>query len=248
MHRRARKRVVAARTPGRQRPPRAVVEGQEETPRDGLHLPVPAAAMRSRLLRVAALVLVVVAVLVAALAVLTVVTAPLVIALELAAVAVVTGVATHRRRSRRRRAAAAPPPSEPEPGPAASSEVEWTTTWPDEPVPESVPGVRDKLACVLSGWGLSGEAGEPTLLVVTELLDNVTAHGRGPTRLLVRLVGDGVRVEVTDASPDPPELGPRDPAGSRGRGLVIVDGLALRWGWTGAPPGKTIWAVVPPSW
>jgi hypothetical protein len=199
--------------------------------------------MRSRLLRVAAVVLVVVAVLVAGLAVLTVVTAPLVIALELAAVALVTGVATHRRRSRRRRAAAAPP----DPGPAAT-ELEWTTAWPGEPEPESVPAVREQLTGVLSGWGLTGEAGEPTLLVVTELLDNVTAHGSGPTRLAVRLVEDGLRVEVTDASPDPPRLGPPDPDAPHGRGMVIVDGVARHWGWVDAPPGKTVWAVVPPGW
>jgi anti-sigma regulatory factor (Ser/Thr protein kinase) len=198
--------------------------------------------MRSRLLRVAAVVLVVVAVLVAGLAVLTVVTLPLVIALELAAVAVVTGVATHRRRSRRRRATA--PPAEA----GSTTEPEWTTGWPAEPAAESVATVRERLTCVLSGWGLTGEDGEPTQLVVTELLDNVIAHGRGPTRLAVRLVAGGVRVEVTDGSPDPPRLGPPDPTSAHGRGLVIVDGLAQRWGWTDEPPGKTVWAVVPPGW
>jgi anti-sigma regulatory factor (Ser/Thr protein kinase) len=199
--------------------------------------------MRSRLLRVAAVVLLVVAVLVAGLAVLTVVTAPLVIALELAAVAVVTGVATHRRRSRRRRATAPPPDPEP-----AGTDLEWATGWPHEPEPAAVPAVRERLTGVLSGWGLTGEAGEPTLLVVTELLDNVTAHGRGPTRLAVRLVADGVRVEVTDGSPEPPQVGPPDPAAPHGRGMVIVDGLARQWGWIDEPVGKTIWAVVPTGW
>jgi anti-sigma regulatory factor (Ser/Thr protein kinase) len=198
--------------------------------------------MRSRLLRVAAVVMLVVAVLVAGLAVLTVVTAPLVIALELAALAVVTGVATHRRRSRRRRATA------PSTGGGAAAEPEWTTGWPAEPSVESVATVRERLALVLSGWGLTGEDGEPTQLVVTELLDNVITHGRGPTRLAVRLVAGGVRVEVSDGSPELPRLGPPDPTSAHGHGLVIVDGLARQWGWTDEPPGKTVWAVVPPGW
>jgi anti-sigma regulatory factor (Ser/Thr protein kinase) len=205
--------------------------------------------MRSRLLRVAGLVLLLVAVLVAGLAVLTVLTAPLVIALELAAVAVVTGVATHRRRSRRRRAA---PPTR-HGGPAtgdgpAGTEPEWTTGWAAEPAPGAVPAVRERLSGVLSGWGLTGEACEPTQLVVTELLDNVIAHACGPTHLAVRLVAGGVRVEVSDGSPDPPLLGHPDPAAAHGHGLVIVDGLADRWGWTDESPGKTVWAVVPPGW
>jgi anti-sigma regulatory factor (Ser/Thr protein kinase) len=198
--------------------------------------------MRSRLLRVAAVVVLVVAVLVAGLAVLTVVTAPLVIALELAALALVTGVATHRRRSRRRRATARST------GGGPGAEPEWTTGWPAEPELEAVPAVRERLARVLSGWGLTGEDGEPTQLVVTELLDNVIAHGRGPTRLAVRLVAGGVRVEVTDGSPELPRLGPPDPTSAHGHGLVIVDGLAQQWGWTDEPSGKTVWAVVPPGW
>jgi anti-sigma regulatory factor (Ser/Thr protein kinase) len=205
--------------------------------------------MRSRLLRVAGLVLLLVAVLVAGLAVLTVVTAPLVIALELAALALVTGVATHRRRSRRRRAHSGPVSSHAGSTDAAgSTELEWTTGWPGEPAAQAVPAVRERLAGVLSGWGLTGAACEPTQLVVTELLDNVLAHACGPTRLTVRLVAGGVRVEVADGSSDPPRLGPPDPGAAHGHGLVIVDGLAADWGWTDQPPGKTVWAEVPPGW
>jgi anti-sigma regulatory factor (Ser/Thr protein kinase) len=200
-----------------------------------------------RLLAVAGTVLLVVAVLAAGLAVLTVLTAPLVIALELAALALVSGVVTRRRRSRRRRAAepAATPPTAPS---TASTGPEWSTSWATEPEPAEVPAVREKLTAVLSSWGMTGEAGEPTLLVVTEMLDNVGEHGHGPTGLVVRLVGEGVRVEVSDGSSDPPLLQPHDPHDPGGRGLVLIEGVALRWGWVDEPAGKTVWAVVPPGW
>jgi anti-sigma regulatory factor (Ser/Thr protein kinase) len=203
--------------------------------------------MRSprRLLTVAAAVLVVVCVLAAGLAALTILTIPLVIALELTVVAVMTGVVTHRRRGRRRGAADPAPDVEQQP---ASSELEWTAAWRVGPTHQAVPAVRERLSCVLSTWGLTGEAGEPTLLVVTELLDNAAEHGRGPARLAVELTGDGVRVAVTDGSPDAPRLRPRDLSASRGRGLQLVDGLSTRWGWTDEPPGKVVWAIVPTGW
>jgi hypothetical protein len=57
-----------------------------------------------------------------------------------------------------------------------------------------------------------------------------------------------VRVEVRDAAAGPPRLQPHDPLRIRGRGLQLVDALATRWGWTGDPPGKVVWAEVPTSW
>lgn len=210
--------------------------------------------MRSprRLLAIAATLLVVVCVLAAGLAALTILAIPLVIALELAVLALVTGVATHRRR---RRGARREPPADPQPdqarpaaGQPVTSDLEWTTGWPDGPAQEAVRAIRENVAGVLSSWGLTGEAGEPTLLVVTELLDNAAEHGRGPARLAVELTGDGVRVEVSDSSPDPPRLGRLDPLVTRGRGLLLVDGLATRWGWDDRPPGKVVWALVPTGW
>jgi anti-sigma regulatory factor (Ser/Thr protein kinase) len=210
--------------------------------------------MRSprRLLAVAVTFLVAVCVLAAGLAALTILAIPLVIALELAVLALVTGVATHRRR---RRGARRGPPADPHPDGERSvaerppaSDLQWSTGWPAGPRQGAVPAIREDVSGVLSSWGLTGEAGEPTLLVVTELLDNVAEHGRGPARLAVELTGDGVRVEVADGSPDPPRLGRPDPLGARGRGLLLVDGLATRWGWEDEPAGKVVWAVVPTGW
>lgn len=92
-------------------------------------------------------------------------------------------------------------------------------------------------------------------LVVGELAANAVRHGRVPGRdFRIRLVHDEpsalVRVEVADAASGkrrPPVAPPVTcPDGESGRGLFLVDVLAVRWGWEPRRPvGKTVWAEVP---
>ncbi|MFJ9731189.1 hypothetical protein ACIRUL_07510 [Streptomyces sp. NPDC101171] len=52
-----------------------------------------------------------------------------------------------------------------------------------------------------------------------------------------------VRIEVSDAAAA--RRPPSAPEGGSGRGLLLVDALAARWGWTPRHPvGKTVWAEV----
>lgn len=83
---------------------------------------------------------------------------------------------------------------------------------------------------------------DDVLLLVTELVANAVRHGRGPVTLTLVPREDGVRVEVTDASPTRPR--PRDKGleAESGRGLHIVDALASRWGsMPRETTGKTVW-------
>ncbi|MDF3300779.1 ATP-binding protein [Streptomyces sp. K1PA1] len=91
-------------------------------------------------------------------------------------------------------------------------------------------------------------------LVVGELAANAVRHGRVPgrdfgLRLTLDTATGTVRVEVSDAAAArrPPEAPPSPrPEGESGRGLLLVDALAVRWG--SAPRrsvGKTVWAEVP---
>ncbi|MEV7520324.1 ATP-binding protein [Streptomyces sp. NPDC091371] len=86
---------------------------------------------------------------------------------------------------------------------------------------------------------------EDVLLVVSELVANARLHGGGPSSLLLRRTGDGLRVEVTDRSPTLPVL-QRDahPARPGGHGLLIVDRLARRWGAEPLDGGKRVWVEV----
>ncbi|MFE9092980.1 ATP-binding protein [Streptomyces sp. NPDC007264] len=88
-------------------------------------------------------------------------------------------------------------------------------------------------------------------LVVGELAANAVRHGRVPgrdvrLRLCLDEVAGLVRIEVADAAAAkrPPAAPPSSyPDGESGRGLLLVDALALRWGWTSRHPvGKTVWA------
>lgn len=100
-------------------------------------------------------------------------------------------------------------------------------------------------------WGVpDGPHNDAVLLVVAELTANVATHGRVPGRQFeLRLVRDlesaTVRVEVSDTHPGRPVRLDAPPGAERGRGLVLVDAVASRWGV--APrrgPGKTVWVTI----
>jgi Histidine kinase-like ATPase domain len=79
--------------------------------------------------------------------------------------------------------------------------------------------------------------GDAAVLLVSELFGNSIRHSRsglpGQTVTVALKVGDSVvRVEVTDRSgPGVPQLHPADHDAEGGRGLGLVAGLAVRWGW-----------------
>ncbi|MBV7669153.1 ATP-binding protein [Streptomyces halstedii] len=97
----------------------------------------------------------------------------------------------------------------------------------------------------LADWGLSSE---PAAHIVAELAANATLHGRVPGRdfRLSLAVRDEklLRIEVTDTRSEqlPTPVASADDAES-GRGLLIVEALADRWGVERGPvPRKTVWA------
>jgi anti-sigma regulatory factor (Ser/Thr protein kinase) len=194
------------------------------------------------------------AVLVVALAALTVAALPIALAVGLAIFSLVAALGTRlRRRSGSWRTAREPDLPDDERGvdvlePRRPPRLRWATRWESAPPPEAVPSSRSRLTAVLAEWGLVGEAIEPALLVVTELLSNAIDHGRAPVRLAVELSDTGVHVEVHDGAPEPPKLQARDLLQRRGRGLQMVEALSLRWGWIPDSPGKLVWADVPTEW
>ena len=96
----------------------------------------------------------------------------------------------------------------------------------------------------LRAWGLPLEAPGH---VVAELAANAVTHGRIPGRdfrLTLYVVGDTLRIEVTDTRCERlPQLRQPAPGSESGRGLVLVDALADRWGVREDRfPRKTVWA------
>ncbi|MDQ1039853.1 anti-sigma regulatory factor (Ser/Thr protein kinase) [Streptomyces sp. V3I8] len=102
----------------------------------------------------------------------------------------------------------------------------------------------------LTAWGHPYGTGvhDAVVLVVAELAANAVLHGQVPGRdFVVRLAcddGRGVlRVEVSDTHPALPVRTMPTADEDHGRGLVLVDALASRWGVSDrVGPGKTVWA------
>lgn len=128
---------------------------------------------------------------------------------------------------------------------------------------------RHLAAGQLDAWGLpyDTEAHRTVALVVAELAGNAVRHGRVRgrdfrLRLILRPEGPEnpgnpgdpgratVRIEVTDARTDrlppaPGTLRPPPPDGESGRGLLLVESLATRWGTIRDDPyTKTVWCEV----
>ncbi|MFF4979837.1 ATP-binding protein [Streptomyces sp. NPDC001046] len=105
------------------------------------------------------------------------------------------------------------------------------------------------------GWPPSCTASESAALVVAELAANAVTHGRVRGRCFrLRLIveaPDTLRVEVADPrgdrQPQPCATTVPDPdPDESGRGLLLVDAFATRWGTEPRPPsGKTVWACLP---
>jgi anti-sigma regulatory factor (Ser/Thr protein kinase) len=79
------------------------------------------------------------------------------------------------------------------------------------------------------------------VLLVDECVTNAVLHGGGECELRVRRDSGTLRVEIADASPEPPVLLNPAPESERGRGLAIVNRLASRWGSEQAENGKVVW-------
>lgn len=85
---------------------------------------------------------------------------------------------------------------------------------------------------------------EVARLLVSELVTNAVQHGGGEVVLVVARRGDGLRVEVHDASPVMPVLAERSSLMERGWGLRLVAELATTWGTAprdDGQPGKQVW-------
>ncbi|MEU9333922.1 ATP-binding protein [Streptomyces sp. NPDC048290] len=112
------------------------------------------------------------------------------------------------------------------------------------PTPRGARSARRITEERLSEWGLPLD---PARQIVAELAANAATHGRISGRcfrLTLYVVKDTLRMEVTDTQGHlMPHLAPPEDDSESGRGLLIVEALADRWGASvGARPRKTVWA------
>ncbi|CDR06545.1 ATP-binding protein [Streptomyces iranensis] len=107
------------------------------------------------------------------------------------------------------------------------------------------------------GWDHNNQSTHTAALLVAELAANAVQHGRVPGRdFLLALVlatpesgGATLRIEVADCRderlPLPVSVAPPGAEDEHGRGLLLVESLATRWGVDPRHPcGKTVWAEI----
>jgi serine phosphatase RsbU (regulator of sigma subunit)/PAS domain-containing protein/anti-sigma regulatory factor (Ser/Thr protein kinase) len=106
--------------------------------------------------------------------------------------------------------------------------------------PASAATARRFVCDVLSQWDHAALA-DPATLMTSELVTNSVLHTSGELELGIYLDVDRLRVEVVDRSERLPALQTPDADAPGGRGLLIIEALADRWGVDGRGDGKAVW-------
>ncbi len=103
--------------------------------------------------------------------------------------------------------------------------------------------LRANTRSALTPWH-SAERIDDVLVVVSELVQNVTQHTTGGGTLILTWDDRGITIEVSDDDQRMPHQRPPDGHRLGGRGLLLVDGICSGWGATSHDHGKTVWARV----
>ena len=114
-----------------------------------------------------------------------------------------------------------------------------------EPEAADIAEVRRLLRRLLASWRLEPllEEGDVELLA-TETATNAVRHAGTAATVIVRYLGDRVRVEVGDGSTALPQVRTAGPEETGGRGLSLVETLSSQWGVTRTLGGKRVWFEV----
>jgi anti-sigma regulatory factor (Ser/Thr protein kinase) len=113
-------------------------------------------------------------------------------------------------------------------------------------VPPEPSAVRQVRAFVRSALATSvdEEALDTIVLLTSEVVTNAILHTRTASEVHLVRLSDVVRVEIADRSPAIPEPRLLDFTSASGRGLAIVEAIALRWGVERGAASKRVWFEV----
>lgn len=81
-------------------------------------------------------------------------------------------------------------------------------------------------------------------LLVSEAVTNAVLYGAEPIELEVECTGDDFKIRVRDAGGDLPVVEHPKPDEDHGRGMLLIDMLAAKWGTDVTPTGKEVWFVL----
>jgi anti-sigma regulatory factor (Ser/Thr protein kinase) len=110
-------------------------------------------------------------------------------------------------------------------------------------VPESAGAARRFIADMCTAAKLDEDDCSLAALLTSELVTNAIKYGGSRAVLEAHTPGGVMRVSVRDDNPDLPAAGaPPDLTAENGRGLLLVQALAARWGVEDlAGDGKVVW-------
>ncbi len=111
------------------------------------------------------------------------------------------------------------------------------------PEPESVGAAREFVVGCCERWGLV-DVSETAVLLVSELATNAVRHARTPVTIWLARRLDRIVLSVQDGSPVHSHVEHPDTLDEHGRGMLLVDVLAERWGEREVPDGKMVWAEI----
>ncbi len=118
---------------------------------------------------------------------------------------------------------------------------------------ESTPLARHLLRVYLSALPTGDRYSDIAELLLGELFANAVQHCDAPADRLIEvrftLINDRLRLEVHDAGNGRPTLHTATPDDEHGRGLLLVNELAERWGCCprAGGIGKFAWALIAPA-
>jgi hypothetical protein len=114
-----------------------------------------------------------------------------------------------------------------------------------EPEVSAARQCREAITAACARWG-QDELAEPACIVVTELVNNVVAHARTPMVVLIATLGNTMSVAVRDRSTATPSFAGAlaSPTAAGGRGMLLIDAGASRWGSLSLADGKVVWALL----
>ncbi|MGX6605873.1 anti-anti-sigma factor [Micromonosporaceae bacterium Da 78-11] len=114
-----------------------------------------------------------------------------------------------------------------------------------DPVVGAARRTRELITEACSSWERPDLAG-PACIVATELVNNVVAHAHTEMIVLLAAHGAGMSVAVRDQSPVVPSFTGDAPAPTvyGGRGMLLIDSMASRWGHLALDDGKVVWALL----
>ncbi|MFF8513168.1 SpoIIE family protein phosphatase [Streptomyces sp. NPDC015492] len=115
--------------------------------------------------------------------------------------------------------------------------------------PQGLSDARAAVGQALRDWGMT-ELADDAELLTGELLVNVLLHTEGGAVLTLEVLPEPVRrvrLSVQDRSSAWPRRRTPGEAATSGRGLLLLDALASRWGVEPRGEGKAVWCEIGPS-